>query len=179
MKKQKANEKAFQKLLREIRKNPDVGLEKFYNTYGKIIQLTARSMCRSFDQADAVINAVLVKIWRLSQEPIQVENPEGWVYTVTANTAKDALREKAFLPLQETVAAECDGVQAWIEEDVFYSLIAPLSEEERALMIEKFIQKYTFREIAERYGKNVNAVTAAYYRALEKVKKCLEERNGN
>ena len=172
-----ASQRRFRKLMCEIRENPNVGLEKFYNTYGKIIQITARTICRSIEQADAVINAVLVKVWQLSQADVNIDNPEGWVYILTANAAKDTLKEKTFLPLYDTIADEKDEIEELISEDAFYSLIDILSEEEQTLMIEKFIEKLTFREIAEEKGKNINAVSAVYYRALEKVKKFLEEQN--
>lgn len=171
--------KEFRKLIKEIRENPNVGLEKFYNTYGKIMQITARTICRSLEQADAVINVVLVKVWQLAQENVNIDNPEGWVYIITANTAKDTLKEKTFLPLYDTIADERDEISKLISEDAFYSMISILTEEEQTLMIEKFIEKLTFREIAEEKGKNINAISAVYYRALEKVKKFLEEQNGN
>lgn len=177
--KETAQTRKFQKLMREIRENPNVGLEKFYNTYGKIVQITARTICRSLDKADVVINAVLVKVWQMAQKNTVIDNPEGWVYIITANTAKDTLKEKTFLPLYDTVADEKDAVQELISEDAFYSMIDILSEEEKTLMIEKFIEKLTFREIAEEKGRNINAISAVYYRALEKVKKFLEEQNGD
>ncbi len=173
-----ANKRKFQKLVRLIRENPNVGLEKFYNTYGKIIQLTARTICRSVEQADEVINTVLVKVWQLSQKEIPIENPEGWVYVLTANAAKDRLKERTFLPLNDRIAAENDEIAQLLSRDAFYSMIAVLTDEEQALMIDKFIKKRTFREIADENGKNINALSAVYYRALEKVKKYLEEKNG-
>lgn len=173
----KTKKRKFQKLMREIRENPNVGLEKFYNTYGKIVQITARTICRSLEQADVVVNMVLVKVWQLSKEDVVIDNPEGWVYIITANTAKDALREKTFFPLHEAVADQKDEIQDLIDKDAFYSMIKGLSEKEQGLMIDKFIKKLTFREIAEEKGENINTVSAVYYRALKKVKKYLEEQN--
>ena len=165
--------------MREIRENPNAGLEKFYNTYGKIVQITARTICRSIDQADIVINMVLVKIWQLSKEDVMIDNPEGWVYVITANTAKDVLREKSFLPLNDTVVDEKDEIQKLIDIDAFYSMIEVLSEKEQRLMIDKFIKKLTFREIAEMNDENINTVSTSYYRALKKVEKFLEEQHEN
>ena len=175
----KMNKRKFQKLMREIRENPNAGLEKFYNTYGKIVQITARTICRSIDQADIVINMVLVKIWQLSKEDVMIDNPEGWVYVITANTAKDVLREKSFLPLNDTVVDEKDEIQKLIDIDAFYSMIEVLSEKEQRLMIDKFIKKLTFREIAEMNDENINTVSTSYYRALKKVEKFLEEQHEN
>ena len=175
----KMNKRKFQKLMREIRENPNEGLEKFYNTYGKIVQITARTICRSAEKADIVVNMVLVKIWQLSKANAEIDNPEGWVYVITANTAKDALREKTFLPLNDTVVDEKDEIQKLIARDAFYSMIEFLSEKEQNLMIDKFIKKLTFREIAEINNENINTVSTAYYRALKKVEKFLEEQNEN
>jgi RNA polymerase sigma factor (sigma-70 family) len=172
------NKRNFQKLMREIREHPDAGLEKFYNTYGKIVQVTARTICGSLSQADAVINTVLIKVWELSKENLAIDNPEGWVYVITANAAKDALRERTFMPLNESVADKRDEIQTLIDNDAFYSLISTLTEEEQKLMIDKFILQRTFKEIAEETGENINKISSMYYRAIEKVKNCLEEENG-
>ena len=108
-----------------------------------------------------------------------IDNPEGWVYVITANTAKDVLREKSFLPLNDTVVDEKDEIQKLIDIDAFYSMIEVLSEKEQRLMIDKFIKKLTFREIAEMNDENINTVSTSYYRALKKVEKFLEEQHEN
>lgn len=181
MKNQKTaeNKKEFQTLMRKIQEKPNEGLEAFYKAYGRLIQTTARCVCRSLAQADEVVNLVLVKTWRFSHEKIEIDNPEGWIYILTVNTAKDAMREKTFLPLREEMANEKDEEEELLSADAFYAMIAILSEEEQAIMIEKFIQKRTFREIAEGKRKKLGTLTSIYYRALEKIKKSLEERHGN
>jgi len=170
--------KIFSEILQEIKINPEQGLKKFYQNYGKIIRITAKSVCPSPDIADGVINGVLIKVWRFSASHKTVDNPNGWVYTVTLNTAKDALKEKRFNYLSEDYADPKDSISELIGEDYFAYMISLLSEEERRLMIAKFIEKLTFKEIAKDFNKNINTVSTIYYRALEKIRKELEAKDG-
>jgi len=95
--------KQFKKLMREIRRDPEKGLRRFYEAYAKIILTTAQVICRSKDKADEVVNDVLVKIWKLSGTVQEIDNPEGWIYIITANTAKDSLRERNLFSLDENI----------------------------------------------------------------------------
>ena len=45
-------------------------------------------------------------------------------------------------------------------------------------MIAKFVEKLTFKEIAKDFNKNINTVSTIYYRALEKIRKELEAKDG-
>lgn len=169
--------KQFKKLMREIRRDPEKGLRRFYEAYAKIILTTAQVICRSKDKADEVVNDVLVKIWKLSGTVQEIDNPEGWIYIITANTAKDSLRERNLFSLDENIVAGEDEIEELLDRDSFYWMIKDLSEIEKTIMIHKFVSLYTFQEIAYELDKPLTTVTSIYYRALEKIKKKLEENN--
>ena len=110
-KKEEDRKKQFEKLMKEIRRAPEKGLRRFYNAYAKIMQTTAQVICRSTDKANEVVNDVLVKIWKLAEKIDDIDNPEGWIYVITANTAKDSLRERNLFPLDENIAASKDEIR--------------------------------------------------------------------
>ena len=168
--------KEFNKLMKAIRRDPEKGLRRFYEAYAKIITTTAKVICRSTDKTNEVVNDVLVKIWKLAETIGEVDNPEGWVYIITANTAKDAMRERYILPLDENIVSEEDQVQEIIDRHSFYWMIKDLSEIEQTVMIYKFVSLYTFQEIANELGKPLTTITSIYYRALAKIKKRVEEK---
>lgn len=56
-------------------------------------------------------------------------------------------------------------------EDGFHSYIACLGERERRIMIFRFVEGLSFREIAEEMKLPLNTVSSMYYRALEKIRK--------
>ena len=168
--------KQFKKLMKGIRRAPEKGLSQFYETYGKIIQTTAQVICRSTDKANEVVNDVLVKIWKLAQNDVKINNPEGWIYIITANTAKDAIRERYIFSLDTNVADSEDKIQEIIDKESFYWMIQDVSEIEQTILIHKFVLRYTFQEIADEMEKPLTTVTSIYYRALEKIKQRMEEK---
>ena len=170
----KDKKKEFNKLMKAIRRNPEKGLRRFYEVYAKIITTTAKVICRSTDKTNEVVNDVLVKIWKLAETVGEVDNPEGWVYIITANTAKDAMRERYVLPLDENIVSDDDQIQEIIDRHSFCWMIKDLSEMEQTVMIHKFVSLYTFQEIADGLEKPLTTITSIYYRALEKIKKNVE-----
>ena len=177
MKKKEESRQQFNKLMKAIRKNPEKGLHQFYETYAKIITQTANVICRSKDKADEAVNDVLVKIWKSAKTVGEVDNPEGWIYIITVNTAKDVMRERYSFPLDEDIVAEDDKIQEIVDKHSFYWMIKDLSEMEQMVLIHKFALRYTFQDIADEKDKSLTTITSIYYRALEKIKKNLEEKN--
>lgn len=175
MKYKSQSQKDFNKIIKEIRIDPQKGLRLFYEKYGDLIQTTALSVCRSPSKADEVVNAVLVKVWKKSVTVKDIQNPEGWIYIITVNTAKDALKEKQFLPLNDYITDRQDGIEEMIAKDSFYFYIKDLSETEKDIVTNKILGGATFVEIAEETGKSASAVTSIYYRALDKIKEKIEK----
>ena len=169
--------KTFIKIIRLVIKDPENGLNKFYNEYGKLIYFTARSVGCSQLQAESVVNKVLVKIWQKASNLFTIENPEGWVYVVAKNCAKDEINEIWHLELNEKICEAQDSYQEVFSKDNFEYLISPLKEEEKSLIVLKVVNRCTFQEIADGLGKPLATVTSIYYRALGKIKKLLKDEN--
>ena len=168
--------KHFNKLIKTIRSNPEKGLRQFYEEYANIIYATAQCFCRSKDKINEVVNDVLVKIWKFSKKLTEIDNPEGWVYIITVNTAKDKMRETYTVPLDESVMSKDDWNQGLLDMQSFYWWIKELSEIEQSVMILKFIYRNTFQEISEELNKPLTTVTSIYYRGLEKIKNRIEKK---
>ena len=159
----------FNLLLRGIGRRKKHALETFYSFYGKMIYSVALSVCRSSATADEIVDDVLVKIWKLAPDlSAQIENPEGWLYTITANTAKNKLTERE-LPLEGDRPSP-DPFDGILEQDAFFRRIGILDETDRAIMIYRFVHDMQFAEIAAAMDLPLGTLTSRYYRALEKLK---------
>ena len=169
--------KQFKKIIKMIRRNPEEGVRQFYDAYARILQTTAQVICRSTDKANEVVNDVLVKIWKLAQHTENIDNPEGWIYMITVNTAKDAMRERHSLSLEENIRADNDDIQEILDKESFYWMIKDVSEMEQTIMIYRFVLQYTFQEIADELDKPLTSITSIYYRILKKIKQKLEEKS--
>ena len=150
-------------------------MEELYECYGKMIFSAAYSVCRARDRANEVVDKVLVKIWNLSTTLEVLENPEGWLYVLSINSAKDLVKEREWLPLKEDFPDKKDILQEMIEADSFLSLIDELSAMEQEIIIDKIIQQMTFDEISEEMEKPLGTITSTYYRSLKKIKEKVEK----
>ena len=165
----------FNKILRLIKKDAQKGLECFYEEYGKLIYLTARSSGCSHEKANVVVNSVLIKIWKKASQIADIENPKAWVYTVARNCAKDELGEVWHLELKEEICGAKDDFQQVIDNNGFEYLISPLKDEEKELLLLKFVVGHTFQDIADSLEKPLPTITTTYYRALGKIKNFLKK----
>ena len=131
-------------------------------------------MC-SPSASDEVVNDVLLKIWKLSSTTqLEIDNPEGWLYKISVNTAKKK-KEEANLPLNEYIVGSRNEVEKFIEEDLFYSYLEGLTEDEQFVLIARFIQGMKFEEIAEILEMPLSTLTTKYYRALNKIKQKMKQ----
>ena len=165
----KNTKKYFNKLIKRIARKDETALEELYRIYGRQIFATAVTVTKSSAIADELVDDLLVKIWKTAGNLPKIDNPEGWLYVLTANGAKDKLKsEKQYIALFDLKE---DAVRAEITADSdFYGYISELNETEQEIMIMKFVEDLTFERIAKEMKKPLSTVTSTYYRALEKLK---------
>ena len=151
--------KIFNKIIRLIVKNSEKGLEKFYNEYGKLIYSVAKGYCKTEDRVNSVVNSVLVKIWKKAKDLNDVYNPEGFMYTVTKNCAKDEMNEPWNLELNEQICSSEDSFIDIEEKDSFDYLVGKLKEHEQEILILRFRVGYTFQDISDIKEKPLATIT--------------------
>ena len=160
--------KYFNRLIGKIAVKDEKALEALYDIYGKLIYVTAMTVTESTFKADEIVDDVLVKIWKNADKLPKIKNPEGWLYSITVNCAKDKIKcEKQYVELFDL---QEDGSVGDYPEDDFYNKISTLNETEQEIMILKFVDDLTFKKIAKAMGKPLSTITSVYYRALEKLK---------
>ncbi len=173
------SKRIFDEILRKIRNDAEEGMRELYEIYGRTILNTAASVCSSYDAVNEVLNKVLVKIWQLAYKKPNIKNPGGFIYVVTINCAKDFLKAKKGLTLNEAMSSGENNIQKVIEEDAFLSLISCLTEYEKSIMIRRFFALETFKEISEDDKKPLSTITSVYYRCLEKVENEINKIKNN
>ena len=165
----------FDEVISEIKKDPEYGLKTFYGHYGRFITLVAKSYCYTDDLVDEVVNDVLVKVWEYAYKPYEIEKPKSWLFTITANCAKDKLKVRKLYSLDREIAIEENRFDEIIAQESFFSLISGLKDEECYVMILRFENKYTLQEIAQEIDKPLGSVSSIYYRALKKIKRKIKK----
>ena len=149
----------FNKLLRKISSGDKDSLEEFYNVYGKLIYITALTVAKSSYLADEIVNDMLVKIWKFLPKK-KIKNPKGWLYILTTNLAKDKIRQET--KIYEVFTIRQDEIENFLDEDEFYSEIKGLNEIEQKVMIFKFIEDMSFKEISKELKMSLSSVSSIY-----------------
>lgn len=167
------NEIKFNILIKEIANGRKDAFESFYSVYGRLVYSVAVSVSKSSYLAEEIVDDVLFKIWQISSTLRNIENPIGWLYSVTANCAKDKIRiNKQFSEIYD-IPQNDKNIEEFLIKDTFLSNISSLSEEEQQIMILYFIQGLTFKLIADEINKPMSTVSSIYYRAINKLKQII------
>lgn len=167
----------FRRIIQKIADgNAKEGIEEFYDLYGRLMYITAKSYGKTDEIADEVVNDVLFKIWYKADKIKGVDNPEGFIYRMTVNSTRDRLRKnKRTEPLYEI--ASVDRNIERVESDLAYeSMTKFLGRKERVVVAMRIKNEYSFWYIAEIMNSSVSTVSAIYYRAINKIKKRLKNK---
>lgn len=166
--------KNFNVMIKKIAKKDKHALEGFYKIYGQMIYATAMTVVKSSFKADEVVNDVLLKIWLNSPSMKKIKNPEGWLYFVAVNCAKDKIKYEKTCDEIFEIATSDSQIDKVLDEDEFYKNISDLNETEQQILIFKFVRDLTFEQIAHEINKSQGYVSGTYYRALSKIKNKIE-----
>lgn len=168
------NIKSFNLLIRKIGKKQKEALKTFYDIYGQLIYITAQTTVKCSFKADEVVNDVLLKIWTLSPSLKKIDNPEGWLYSITKNCAKDKIKYEKNCQALFDIATSDTQIEQILDKDEFYNDIKTLNELEQQILIFKFLFDLTFEQIAFKLQKSIAYISTTYYRSLDKIKDKFE-----
>jgi RNA polymerase sigma-70 factor (ECF subfamily) len=96
----------------------------------------------------------------------------AWLYRIAANTIADAWRH---VPSRSADDAILDNLDAsnWQEIErraSVYQLVGSLPEDQRTVIIQRFIEQKSIRDIAKEFGRSEGAIKQLQFRALESLR---------
>jgi len=113
----------------------------------------------------------------------EVQNAKSFIYTTAKNTVIDFWRKKKSLSENQLPEgffesiAERDDTEADIDYSIFLSLLDKLSESDREVIILRFIEDMSSKDMAELLGERENTILVRISRAKEKLRNLLKEAN--
>jgi len=177
------------KLIERARGGDDAAFNELVLAYRRrVLGAIARLIGRREDVED-VGQQVFLRLY-LSLEQLRTPDVfEPWLYRLTVNAAYDYLRkqrrrgELRMADLSESAVQMADaaagGVQRREESDrtrtreYVQSLLASVSEADRALLILKEVEGLSLKELEQIYHVNENALKVRLFRARQRVLKAL------
>ena len=106
----------------------------------------------------------------------------AWLYRIAHNQLVDAYRiRKETARLTDAYPGEDDTLGKVVtseEQALLYKSIEALSDDQKQVILLKFVEDFSNREISVITGKREEAIRALQHRALQKLREILETENG-
>ena len=136
------------------------------------------------DMASDLLQETFIKVYLHLDQYSSNYTFGQWIYTIARNTLVDHLRRRSndlsiddrFRAPQATTPSPEESVIINQSRTHFYSAIEELSEEYRQIIEMRFLEEYSYEEIAEKLGRPINTIKTQIRRAKAAVCKLLTEK---
>lgn len=150
----------------------------FYRRYAKDIFKFLRLKLPTSELAEDLTQEVFLKVWKYINQGRQIENLRALLYQTARNLAIDYYRRKKSVLFDEgeqtLLASTCD-LQREIElkDDLqeIQTALKELKKEYQEVIILRYIQEFSDKEIAQVTCKSAGAVRVLMHRALKALRK--------
>lgn len=147
----------------------------------KMYRLALRIVLDPYEAED-VVQEIVIKAWEKREYMATVENPQGWLMTLTRNKAIDKTRSKhkrttdidQFFNISDTGA---NPEHTLLQKDLLdkvKAIINALPEHQRTVLHLRDIEEYAYDEISDITGQTPNQVKINIYRARQAIKEQIE-----
>ena len=175
----KGDETALLKAAREL---DQVALAQIFDLYATPIYSYLLRLCRDSDLADQIVGDVFSKLLeKLAEGKGPRTNLRSYLYQIAYHLFIDQTRyDQHIAPIEiiEYFSGDSDSVQDEIEnrallDTVLLAINNDLTNDQRHVIILRFLEGMDLKETAKIVGKSVNNVKVLQSRGLEKLRKVL------
>ncbi len=170
-----------QELIARARQGDAAALSAIYNQYAQKIYVYFYHRLGDRQLAEDLTGDVFVRVVEAADTPRFADTSlSGWLYRIAHNRLVDYLRRRreevelpAQLPLRNGDQDPTAVAERKLAQDRLRQALAQLTEEQRQVIILRFGEGLTAREVAEVMGKRENAIWQLQHRALNNLRRAL------
>ncbi len=160
-------------LIAQIARGDRFAFERLFRAYEVRLYRYLLAMLHVREQAEELVNDVMVEVWRGAPKFRNESKPSTWLFGIAYHKAIDALRKRKPAPAElRTIAAVPDpkpdpeerAMTAALRADLDAALRS-LSPEHRAVIELALTQGYSYQQISEIAGCPVNTVKTRMFHA--------------
>jgi RNA polymerase sigma-70 factor (ECF subfamily) len=167
-------------LLEAVAWQDQSAMAALFDKYSRLVYSIALRVLREPDQAEDVMQEVLLQVWRQPGGFVAQRGSLGaWLAVVARNRSIDVIRRRSHLtPLEEMVLPEPRNLQRAVEEnhlmDQVRVAVETLPSEQQSPLHMAYFEGLTHTEISERTGTPLGTVKTRIRTALATVRRALE-----
>lgn len=180
-------------LFTKITKNPE---QAFLTAYEELSDALFRhAYYRLLDRHKArdLMQEAFMRVWNTIKEGKKIDNLKAFLYTVTNHLIVDDVRKKrtvAFSDMRREDDENNDSfnppsnahIELFMNTEAKHALeesLRALEDPYRTIIIMRFVDDMSPKEIAEATGERENTVSVRLHRAIRKIREAAEEKTNN
>lgn len=171
-------------LLSQQRSTEQKAFSLLYTTYSKRLYWHIRRMVGNHEDADDVLQDVLVKAWKSIKSFRGESKLSTWLYRIATNETLTFLgrRNKRYttsIDAEENFLDEQLKADVLVDGDVIVQKLGKalevLPEKQRLVFNMRYYDELSYNEISDIVGTSVGALKASFHHAVNKIEKYLKE----
>jgi RNA polymerase sigma-70 factor, ECF subfamily len=148
---------------------------QIYTRYLKKIYNYSVGITKDYDASQDIAQQTLIKVFEYKYRYEPTFEFSTWIYTIVKNLSLNELRRLGKFIEHEPGHDPRSQFEKYMSHDYIRKKISELPEIYIDVIISRYIECYTFKEIAELTGKNINTLKAQAMRGLELLKQLIEK----
>lgn len=155
----------------------DLLMNQIYEDYYQKVFSYLRSHVQNYHDAEDLCEEVFTKVFKkMDTFDEQKSSLSTWIFNITKNTLIDAYRTKRDTYEMIDNYEYLTDTQELSKEDILAlrDALTALSEEERELIILRYYEGYTLKEISQKMSLSYGITKLRHNDALERIKEYLE-----
>ncbi len=169
-------------LLDILRKYPEKGIKALIKQYGGLVYAVVKRNLAGFSEIDietCASDAFSEFYLDLDKFDLSKGSIKAWLCVIARHNAVDLARKKPPVPLDDELNASDISIESDLEEHemrrAVLKAVKSLDEPDREILLRKYYLGESSKEIAVRLGMSVSNVDTRTSRAVEKLRKSLED----
>lgn len=172
----KLNDNELKELFIEIRYGNDIGFEKLYKRYRKLVYAIVFSILKNKQDSEDIVQVVFTKIYSIDKNKLPVKNEASWLYSVAKNETLNFLKKrKEYISLDDIyeIPDNNNELTKLIDQDNYNRLISKLDSIEKEIVSLKILANLSFEEIGKLLNKPTGTIKWKYYKSINTLKLLL------
>lgn len=173
---EKINVKELKELFIEIRHGNNMGFEKLYNRYNKLVYRIAFSILKNKQDTEDIVQIIFTKIYSIDKNKLPNRNEASWLYSITKNETINYLRGKNNnINIDSIYEIEDNNneINRIIDQDNYNKLISKLNDKEKEIISLKVLSNLSFEEIGKVLNIPTGTIKWKYYKSIHTLRVLL------
>lgn len=183
------NRKEEIRIKEKIQNNPDDEsiISDIMDIYGKEIYYIIRRMVLTHDDANDLLQDVMIKVWLNIKKFRNESSLYTWIYRIAVNESLQFLKKKNMRSFENPdgnlLPGEVLKNDAYFKgssiERALFDAMSMLPEKQRLVFQMRYFDELPYEDISEITGTSVGALKASYFHAVEKIESQLKSYSEN